>query len=380
MFLYFTGIMIKAAQFNSYINKTSYSAFPLQISGINPKIRYEYSDKYFNLPRFISKEMREAREMNKLVLKDIKYPDKFNIFKNALQEDLVRLTDKSSEASFQRVRWVNPKDGKAYYLLNNGKTDDGRQIVRILDSDGAFIKEAAINKKKIIVFECMSDEHYLNTDNITHADLMKLFVKRYNPFADIKLYYWKDDLKISKEMLQELDKDTAAISCAFCCNARIIPSNRIRQWFNNIFNKRTKISEPEKLSIELANDAIKKGEDLVGIPPHIRIFMSSSNAGKNAYNKYLSLKNVEGVGSLDYHGKIAEYSSSRSSYFTQHYEAGEFGVMQYKEGFTITGTNDIDIPVKSNECKLLKPLAGTSFSVSIRTAKVVLNEMMEGLL
>ncbi len=372
--------MIKFTRISSYANKVPYIVPQQRFFGINPKIRYEYSDKYFNLPRFISKEMHEARVMNRLALQDIRQRSKVGGFRNASLEDLVRLTDPSSEASFLRVKWVNPKDGKAYYLLNNGKTDDGLQIVRILNSDGSFVKEAALNKKKIIVFECYSDKLLPNINNITHGELMTLFVKRYNPFVDVKLYYWKDKLEISRELKQELDKDTAAISCAFTSNSNISPDNLIKRLYNNFFNKRTKISKPEILKEKLAYASKELDENLSGIPSHVRIFMSAGNAGKNSYNRWLSLNNVEGVGSLDTYGKIAEYSSSRNSYFTQHYELGEFGVIQLPQGFKFTGTDEIDIPVKSNLSMLHQPITGTSIAVSIRAAKVVLNQMMEGLL
>ena len=46
----------------------------------------------------------------------------------------------------------------------------------------------------------------------------------------------------------------------------------------------------------------------------------------------------------------------------------------------LTDTNVIDIPLKSDKFKELKTLHGTSISVSIRAAKAVLNQMMDGIL
>lgn len=382
MLICFNSIMIKFTHINSFVNKVPYKA-PLQkISRVNPKMRYEYSDKYFYLPRFMSKEMREARNMNSLVLKDIKRLKRvYKHFKGASPEDLTRLTDKSSEASFLKVKWVNPKDGKTYYLLNNGKTDEGNHSIRILDSHGAFVKEAVIKNKKIIIFELFSDKQIPKLNNISHAELTTLFARRYNPFAEIKLHYLDDTLKVDEEILKDFDKDTAAISCAFSSDHYISPKNLIKRWFDNFFNKRTKVSEPETLKDELAKVSKQLGDDLSGIPPHIRVFMSAGNAGKNVYNRLLSFNNIEGVGSLSSSGKIADYSASRNSYFTQHYERGEFCITKYKEGLSFTGTDDIDIPVKSDEIMIYhEPLEGTSFSVSIRAAKAVLNEMMEGVL
>lgn len=108
--------------------------------------------------------------------------------------------------------------------------------------------------------------------------------------------------------------------------------------------------------------------------------MASGNGGRKYYNKYLSFKHVEGVGCLNDKKKLSEFTAYRNSYFTQHYEKGEFPVIQLPEGFMFTGTGDIDIPYKSNKFKLINNLEGTSFAVSIRAAKVVLNQMMEGIL
>ena len=45
-----------------------------------------------------------------------------------------------------------------------------------------------------------------------------------------------------------------------------------------------------------------------------------------------------------------------------------------------TGTGDIDIPCKTDKFRLISDLDGSSFAVSVRAAKVVLNQMMEGIL
>uniref|UniRef100_UPI0040267BA7 hypothetical protein n=1 Tax=Candidatus Stercorousia sp. TaxID=3048886 RepID=UPI0040267BA7 len=116
------------------------------------------------------------------------------------------------------------------------------------------------------------------------------------------------------------------------------------------------------------------------IPSNVRIFMASGNDGVNAYNKYLALNRIEGVGSLNDKKKISDFSASRNSYFTQHYEKGEYPVVQLPEGFMFTGTGDIDIPYKSDKFRLISDLSGSSFAVSVRTAKVVLNQMMDGIL
>ncbi len=345
----------------------------------NPSLSYRPTAPAIDLPRFITENMREARVMNQAVLTQLKSSKKKNAFPKASNADLKILTDKTYTASFQKTVWVNPKNGKSYHLINSGSDKNGRIIVRILDKDGGFVKEIPIKKKKILVFEPESNE-CSKTLNMRHSDLMSLFVKRYNPFADVKVCFWHDKLNLSKEVLKEIDKDTAAISCAFQNAESIIPKNKISKFYYEFFNKRVKVT-PKHLFESLKQNLDSEIKEFSVIPQHVRVFMAAGNYGKNSYNRYLVLKNVEGVGSLDCRGKVADFSGSRNSYFTQHYELGEFPVLQTPDGYSFTGTNDIDIPLKSDKFRLLEAtLRGSSISVSIRAAKAVLNQMMENIL
>lgn len=369
--------MILNTFYNS-IGKMSVQTKCQCIHGINPRLSYKNSSKFFDLPRFSSQEMKEARSMNKIALNDIRvFYDKS--FKNAEPKDFLRLKDNSSEASFARVRWVNPKDNKAYFLLKNGEPVNGIQSIRILDSTGKFLKNAEIKKKKIIIFELENDKKFENINNLTHSDLTSIFAKRFNPFADIKVCLWKEKFDIGKNLLNLIDDSVSAISCAFSADVAVNKLSICQKLYNRIFHKSSKVN-PKKLSNELESLLCSDERKLGDIPSHIRIFMASGNDGKNAYNKYLALNRVEGVGSLSDKKKISDFSGSRNSYFTQHYEKGEFPIIQFPEGFMFTGTGDIDIPCKTDKFKLIKDLDGTSFAVSIRAAKVVLNQMMEGIL
>lgn len=90
--------------------------------------------------------------MNKIASRQIKSPITSN-FSKATAEDLRRLTSTSIEDSYSRVQWTNPKDGKIYNLLKQGETEDGKILVRILDQDGAFVKETTIMPKEIAILD-----------------------------------------------------------------------------------------------------------------------------------------------------------------------------------------------------------------------------------
>lgn len=369
--------MILNSFYNS-IGKLSVQTKYQCIHGINPRLSYKNSSNFFDFPRFFSQEMKEARSMNKIALNDIDlFFDKS--FKNADSNDLKMLKDCSSEASFARVRWVNPKDNKAYFLLKDGDSVNGMQSIRILDSTGKFIKNAAIKKEKIIIFELESDNKFKDINNLKHSDITSIFVKRFNPFADIKVCLWKDNFDVDKNLLNFIDSSVSAISCAFSSDVQVNKLSVYKKLYNRIFNKKSNFN-PNELSKKLDSLISAEERKLDNIPSHIRIFMASGNDGKNTYNKYLTLNRVEGVGSLSDKKKISDFSGSRNSYFTQHYERGEFPVIQLPDGFMFTGTGDIDVPYKSDKFKLINNLEGTSFAVSIRAAKVLLNQMMEGIL
>ena len=120
---------------------------PSIFHGVNPTLTYEATGKTFALPRFISPEMQQARKLNQIAIRQIKQPISTN-FPKATADDLKRLTSKTLEDSYSRVQWTNPKDGKIYNLLKQGETADGKNIIRILDQDGALVKEVAIKPKE----------------------------------------------------------------------------------------------------------------------------------------------------------------------------------------------------------------------------------------
>ena len=121
---------------------------PSIFHGINPTISYPSSGKVYELPRFCTQEMQQARKLNQIAIKQAKQPIS-TTFSKATADDLRRLTSETFEDSFSRVRWTNPRDGKVYYLLKQSETGDGNILVRILDHEGAFINKEPAERGRI---------------------------------------------------------------------------------------------------------------------------------------------------------------------------------------------------------------------------------------
>ena len=337
----------------SILNRHNILGFkPFEIHGINPKIIYPPTGKEIKLPRFSSVEMIEARQMNKAAIHQIRTPI-IRTYPKATKQDLQRLTSQTLEDSYSRVEWTNPKDGKIYNLLKQGETQDGNIIVRILDNEGQFIKDAEIKPKTILIPD--NYEEPTTFFGLSHGDMSLIYAKRNNPFAQyVKLPITSKDF-VNRNEFTKIENylkdgnDADFISCSF--GVPVYLSKKAN------FSKRLK---------ELNDCDYDKL-----ITENRRILFSAGNANSDTYdkisqisNKYLSENDkVEGVGALNHKlGKIAHFSESRNSEVTQHYELGEYYPTLTKYGINITelpGT-DIPFPNKNFEKYLSNPLFGKS--------------------
>lgn len=312
--------------------------------GINPSLTFLPSGKTFELPRFASVEMQQAQRMNKIATQQIRNPQS-STFAKATVEDLNRLTSTKLEDTFSRVQWTNPKDGKVYHLLKQGKTEDGKIIIRILDKDGAFVKETAIEPKKIAIIDSkchgLSVENPTNIpeiDELTHINAVELFARRNNPFAEYEVidagtpiigskFSYLDENKVINE-IQRLQSrnDVNYLNCSF--GQDVLSADKTLASENTL-----------KISEELDKLADKG----------VRVLQASGNGDggsivKRTYSAgLLNSKKVEGVGALTDKGGISSFSGSRSSRYTQHYEQGEFTLNITPDGVNITGLPGTDI-------------------------------------
>ncbi len=333
--------------------KLGFKAF--EVHGINPKLIYEPTGKEIDLPRFSSAEMQQARIMNKYAI--LRSRTAFiRKYSKATPQDLIRLTSQKIEDSYARAEWLNPKDGKIYNLLKQGETKDGKIIVRILDQEGAFIKEAQIKPKTILIPDNYTDP----TDifGIPHGELTLTFAKRNNPFAKYeKVNLSRNDLANNKdfELISQYLKDENNVDYISCSYGTKV-----------YYNKKKLNLLPEHLNLQQETN-----QQYDSIAKNRRILFSANNAAENDYkniseiaNSYLwQNKKVEGVGALNHGlGKIASFSLSRNSSLTQHYELGEFYPKLTKIGLNITELPGTDLPFPNQKLEQMStnPLLGKS--------------------
>ncbi len=326
---------------------------PPRLHGINPKLTYEPSGVSFELPRFCSVEMLQARQMNKIALRQAKAGNVARTYSKASTEDLKRLTSDRIEDSFSRVEWTNPKDGKLYNILSQGQTEDGKVLVRILDNEGAFVKEAALTPKTIVI-----PDDYTETTRVfglSHGELVTLFAKRHNPFAKyVPISIDRDTIYLKKELdgvFDYLNKGGTVdyISCSYGTPVNAV--NKLKM-------------PPRMMKLMEQNYQYDRLADR-----GIRVLCGGHNASGSQLSQVRELSNnilvtnlkAEGVGSLsDNTGRISDFSLSRNSQLTQHYEVGEFTPRMTKHGLNITGTTgtDIGLPTKYLENLSHNPLIG----------------------
>lgn len=359
---------------------------PQKIHGVNPSVIYSQTGKSFDLPRFSSVEMNMARTMNKIAIKDEYIIRSKKVLSNSkiLPEDLKRLKSTTLEDTYKHAFWINPKDYKGYHLLDEGRTKNGLQKLRILDENGVFVKNAVVKPRTVILTDLKKDVISLQIQNefsnidITHTDLINIFARRYNPFAKYKTVLFKDepdivDKEFFRKLYESIDKDTSCISASFgqSCTSNIPFKGKGKEIQNKLENNIKSIDnldQTNKLFREIANKA--------------RFLIAAGNNGNCSINIYLLSTGLEGVGGLNSIRKVHCNSSSRNSLFTQHYENYEFPIKMTEEGINITGLYGTDIPITKTlfPGKSFGNIFGTSCATPIRAAKLALNEMMEGLL
>jgi len=284
------------------------------------------------LPRFSPPEMIMARAQNRIAIHQARTAPRTFKFPKATPQDLERLTSNTIEASYSRVTWINPQDNKIYHILKETELENGNISIRILREDGSFLKNAEITPKKIIVIDDFSKT--CAKYGIPHGEIVTTFLRRNNPFANI---------------------ETIDTGTAFPFDEKFIKP------FEEILER---IKNGEKIDyISCSKGAIcyTNAKNLRGMLPHFkpitevaesgtRILFAAGNDTTKALNAtnqiLLNADKVEGVGSLSFKtGKISDFSASKNSFFTQHYEIGEHYVRPTEYGANITGIPGTDIVI-----------------------------------
>ena len=352
---------------------------PQVFHGINPTLALQNGKKIY-LPRFISEEMKTARQMNKIAIQELKRPVD-RTFSKATAEDFKRLTDTSFEMSGQRTVYTNPRDGKIYYLLSEGKTDKGLAKIRILDADGAYIKTVEVKPQKIVILDDFTSKSPLSAtcnnqyQELSHGDMVQLVAKRTNPFANIEIIDIAKDksrdgylnLYDELEHLQERIDKGEKIDFLSLSIARAFSKENAKESLKVINTDPLTAKTTDILNNNELYEKFPLGMFASKNKGKIRVIQGAGNGGKDSLNADLSYPDIEGVGALNpFTKKIANFSASRNSLYTQHYEQGLFPYIPTSSGLSISGGVSTDIPLKPEFSKLAqkyldkKPLVATN--------------------
>ncbi len=326
-----------------------------KIHGINPRGIIEETGEVVELPRFSSIEMQTAQKMNKIALHQAKTGIP-RTFTKATPEDLQRLTSTRIKDTYNRAEWTNPKDGKVYHILKEYVTKNGKIKVRILDSEGAFIKEAELTPKIIAIPDIYNVES--KYFGMSHGDIVTTFARRHNPFAryipfNVSLIKLHNQTEL-REIIEYVNKGNR-IDYISGSIGRFIGGSQPKVK-NFTLNEQVRTIAPQLFDYE---DLSSKG---------IRILIGSGNAkteeeiAQGINNVILSTQpKAEGVGSISPKtGKVSEFSGSKNSELTQHYEVGEVTPTLTRHGINITGLPGTDIKFPNQRLEELSknPLVG----------------------
>ena len=276
--------------------------------------------------------------------------------------------------------------------------------MRILDEEGAFVKEAKITPKKIAILDDFGIDRY------EHGEQVLTYAKRHNPFAIYTKLEHSDLPKKINDLIKTLENNQydyinfssgkpIRINDVVNMLKQLSPKELAKIGLNKKMQKnlnldKRKIEElrdfyikalreyPELSKSNAENELILYLDDLC--TKNTRVLVASGNHLGFGFlnNKYLYIgKNLEGVGSLSSEGRISHFSSSRNKGYTKHYEVSESQLRETPYGYNFTGKAGTD-STKSElpYCYEGEKFEGTSFATPIRTAKLALNDMMEGIL
>ena len=356
-----------------------------------------------NIPtieRFASKIGKCTRQLNQVALRELKSDRVRYTFPKATPEDLIRLTSPKIEDTYKRVTWTNPKDKKVYHILEENRSEKGIDV-RILSSEGEFVKNATLQPKTVVIFDQFKNLGGLRNllkfklpNYPGHGEIAETYLRRANPFINIERLEHKQNLleQIKYRGGLPLDLMTKRFEEL---NTKMINGHKV-DYISISEGNMMDIIEYSKSPGEYQKQIVKDlglGEehnDLVQAFKSIkdngsRIFVSSGNDTPSSINRLLAIDGVEGVGAFAHNGKVAPFSASRNSIFTQHYELGRFRGRVIEEngeklGINITGLPGVDLPYNDKYKHLLRNIQGTSYSTPVRVGKISLNDMMEGIL
>lgn len=359
---------------NIQLSKPTIGLIPKQeIQRINPVFTYTPTGTSFDVPGFLSVDMKNAQIMNTIAQNNRYQKLSHNVPKQAEDKDLIRLLSESAEDSQNRAVWINPKDSRGYYLLREGEDKNGNTKLRILNENGLFVKNATIQPKTVILTDIEKGQNLITEIggfDLNHTDFIEILARRFNPFAIYETIPNIKDESI-KTLSRHIPPNTSCISASYGVFAD---------------NPSGAANTEQLRDLMLQDFESRKGKDVLNglseITKRTRFLASSGNNGDEETNIYLLKTGCEGVGGFDKNGSIHENSSSRHPWFTQHYEPYSFYIHTTEDGINISGLKGTDLELETGlqTGQYLGKLSGTSYSTPVRAAKLALNDMMKGIL
>lgn len=382
----------------------------------SPAIQAEYK-KIFG-----SSDGQIARELNKTA----KYKDPqspyyrepcASFYPEASNEDLKLLLSGKQEDLLKKCTYIDPKSLNEYNILLKSKNPDGTLTVKILDVNGKFRKEGKITPKNVIVLDNFSGPTtamlYDGTEKIPHGEVVKGLIQKSNPFNNYEFIDTNignnrlDTLNALREILHRV-KNGENIDAICGSYAREVNLEQLENITGlklknkpMIYVKKMLRETLDKLSdmsdIELENhfkniledfkpeyiqdlrDFLEVNEELQiydELKKHgVKVFLGAGN-GRNAANREgteiinynLFSDGAHGVGALDCKDNAANYSASRKTIFTPHYEKGDICIEFREGGFNFAGGAGFDIPYSKKAEAIFKEIKSLDTDTSERQA------------
>lgn len=363
-------------------------------SFLTPRVRLHADTVFFTESAYRSEKCLLKR-LTKIAMQELKMPRIRTGYKKAVAQDFERLTSTKLEDSYKRAVWINPKDNKIYNFLYQGRTQEGKIKLRVLDNEGAYLREIEAKPAKVIILDDMTSKDILcGSLYLGHGECVEALAKRTNPFCDYEVLNTHSGnnpmgglvkrLESIKNRMAKGEKiDFVSISAAY--ENETLKHQKIPNTVEEI--KQKQLSEIREY-ISLQKDfipslkALQINKELYS--RGCRVIMGAGNNGKPSVNVHLIDTGVIGAGALSPNGAKRESSASRL--FTDLYARGKYEVILTKEGINISALNGADLKPPKHMPKLngeeiyMGDIAGTSFATPVCAANLAFVKMLSGIL
>lgn len=287
-----------------------------------------------------------------------------------------------------------PLSGKAYLLDKVSTNKDGSVEVKIYDRAKKFVKSACLQPKKLTVIDSFMGNYVdVVAYKMTHGQLVEFYAKKNNPALIVDNYSIASKNGISAEedfqtalnsVLKQIKKGRKIDAVCYSlegpfsysefeeltgkdiskmtqqqqkqaiCNAfSDIHLVRSDEDYKRVLSSNLLEDPNQKENLDYFLDVVNQNMKEADIINEIsnggtRVLVSSGNGGSSSFNPIFVLSKAESVGGLTRGGKIlgqAEGASSASRKFTNHYEIGEYPIINMDGRVNISNSRTTDYTI-----------------------------------